>query len=83
MAARKRTWTPEIVRQRIQAAQIVNRLSSHVMGKCKLSATQVTAALGLLKKCVPDLSSTTLANDDGSPLVVQVVKFGGDQDPSA
>ena len=58
MAARKRTWTPDIVRERIRVSMIVNRLEKHVHGKVKMAPTQVTAALGLLRKCIPDLSST-------------------------
>ena len=35
----------------------------------ELSATQVTAALGLLRKCLPDLQSVTLnGDDDGDPI---------------
>lgn len=79
MPARLRTWTPEVVRQRIQAAQIVNRLNGHVMGTVELSASQVTAALGLLKKCVPDLSATALTDGDGGPLKIEIVKFARDE----
>lgn len=62
MAARKmrgtkeRPWTPEH-RERIQTSMLINRLQDHVVGKVELTSTQVTAALGLLKKAVPDLSS--------------------------
>ena len=60
MAARLRSarpWTPDKVRERIRASMITNALVKHVLGKNEMSATQVTAALGLLRKCVPDLSS--------------------------
>ena len=36
---------------------LVNRLQDHVLGKVKLETTQVTAALGLLKKTLPDLQA--------------------------
>jgi hypothetical protein len=55
--ARKRIWTPDIVRQRIQTSMIANRLTDHVLGKCEMSATQVSAALGLLRKTLPDMSA--------------------------
>jgi hypothetical protein len=55
MAVRKNLAHPEIVRQRIRTSQLVNRLTDHVDGKVELSATQVTAALGLLRKSLPDL----------------------------
>ena len=59
MAARKHLSHPEIVRQRIQTSQLVNRLTDHVSGKVELTATQVTAALGLLRKSLPDLTAIT------------------------
>ena len=37
---------------------ILNRLTDHIDDKVELSATQVTAALGLLKKTLPDLKAT-------------------------
>lgn len=61
MGRRKTTWTPEIVRQRIKTTQIVNRLCHFILGtengkdKCVMTPAQVTAALGLLRKSVPDL----------------------------
>ena len=50
-------------RLKIQTTQIQKRLTDHVLGTTvngkpvELSATQVTAALGLLKKTLPDLQS--------------------------
>lgn len=57
MAARKRNWTPEKVRQRMRTTMLVRRLTKHVLGKVDMSPSQVTAALGLLKKTLPDLSA--------------------------
>lgn len=37
---------------------ILNRLTDHIDDKVELSTTQVTAALGLLKKTLPDLKAT-------------------------
>ena len=39
---------------------IAHRLQKHILGKCDMSQTQVTAALGLLRKTLPDLSQTDL-----------------------
>ncbi len=54
-----------MVREKIRSSQLVNALENHVLGKdeegsqpTELSQTQVNAALGLLKKCVPDLKAT-------------------------
>lgn len=66
MAARKTLWTPEIVRQRIKTSQLVNRLVDHVNGKVKMVPSQVTAALGLLRKALPDLSATEHSGEIGS-----------------
>jgi hypothetical protein len=49
------------IRERIQAAAIVNILTEHVKGKRKMRATQVRAALGLLAKVLPDLQTIDLA----------------------
>lgn len=54
----KGIWTPQIVRDRIQTTKLVDRLTDHVLGKVEMQPTQVTAALGLLKKALPDLSAT-------------------------
>lgn len=62
----------EDTRAKIQTTQIINRLTKHVLGTLKnevtkepaeMSASQVTAALGLLKKVIPDLSSTNIQGD--------------------
>lgn len=37
---------------------LVNRLTAYVKGDCTLEAGQVTAALGLLRKTLPDLTSS-------------------------
>lgn len=50
----------ERTRAKIQTSQIINRLFSFVNGKVDMSPAQVTAALGLLKKTLPDLSSIDL-----------------------
>lgn len=62
MAARTRKGTkelgwPEQVRERIKSSMLVNRLSDHVLGTVELTSTQVAAALGLLRKTMPDLAA--------------------------
>lgn len=63
MAARNKAWHPDKVRQRIQTSQLINRLASHALGQCDMSQTQVSAALGLLKKTLPDLTATELSGE--------------------
>jgi hypothetical protein len=70
MAARKQRWHDQATREKIQAGLLVTTLTKHVAGELKLSATQVTAALGLLRKCVPDLASVQHQGDENNPVVV-------------
>jgi len=63
MAARKKNFHTEEVRRKIQASQLVNRLTDHVLGKVEMSRTQVTAALGLLKKVLPDLVAAEINSE--------------------
>lgn len=58
MAAPLRKTRQDEVRLKIQASQLITRLTGHVMGKVKMQPSQVTAALGLLKKTLPDLTAT-------------------------
>ena len=58
MAARLNPRHQEMIREKIRASQLVNRLEDHVLGDADMSNTQVQAALGLLKKCVPDLKQS-------------------------
>lgn len=75
MAARLNRRHQDMVRDKIKTSQLINRLQDYVLGNknqgvvVELSASQVTAALGLLKKCVPDLSSaeyTGPPDEDGN-----------------
>lgn len=72
MAVRKRLYHPDEVREKIKTSQIVNRLQQFVKGKISMEPHQVTAALGLIKKTMPDLSSvdSTLRGDANHPLVI-------------
>lgn len=42
-------------RARIATAKLIKQLEDHALGKLELRPTQVSAALGLLKKALPDL----------------------------
>ncbi len=48
----------EETRAKIKTSQLINRLENHVFGEVDMKPTQVTAALGLLKKTIPDLSQS-------------------------
>ncbi|OFW14500.1 MAG: hypothetical protein A3H27_06605 [Acidobacteria bacterium RIFCSPLOWO2_02_FULL_59_13] len=51
IAARLNPRHQEDVREQIKASQLVNALENHVLKRKKMQPSQVTAALGLLKKC--------------------------------
>lgn len=57
-------------RGKIQNSSILNALIEHTVGKREMSATQVSAGLGLLKKCLPDLSAVTISGDEDNPVVM-------------
>lgn len=52
-------------RVKIQNSNILNALIEHIEGERDMSATQVSAGLGLLKKVLPDLAATADLGDDG------------------
>lgn len=47
----------ERIRERIKSDRIIDRLESHILDEREMTASQVSAALGLLRKTVPDLAS--------------------------
>ena len=69
----------ERTRAKIQTSQIINRLEEHINGAADLKATQVTAALGLLKKTLPDLGNIEVSGNSDSPLkmVIEWAKAQG------
>jgi hypothetical protein len=62
-------------RDKIKNSNILNALIQHVEGTKEMTATQVSAGLGLLKKVMPDLSSTEIKGEDGGPVIVEVRRF--------
>jgi hypothetical protein len=68
------------VRNRIRAAMLVNRLSDFVEGKIEprtgkpveLSTAQVSAALGLLRKIVPDLAQVEHSGEIKHAFAIEV-----------
>jgi hypothetical protein len=57
-------------RLKIQKSNILNVLMQHAQGEREMSATQVQAGLGLLKKVLPDLNAVTLSGDEENPIEV-------------
>lgn len=57
MAARLRQNHSEEVRAKIQTSQLINVLQDHVFNGTEIKKTQVSAAIALLRKTIPDLQS--------------------------
>ena len=86
MAPRLNPRHQEMVRQKIKASQLVNRLQNYALAKFTdkedapklMSDGQVRAAMGLLAKCVPDLQRTEHTGEekpDGTREPIRVI-FG-------
>lgn len=56
----KRPEALERIRARIINSQIIDRLMKHALGEIELSNSQVQAAIGLLRKVLPDLASSEI-----------------------
>lgn len=69
MAARKQLWHPDDVKKKIQASQLINRLTDHALSDAPImDASQVTAAVRLLNKVVPDLKAIEHSGPNGGPI---------------
>lgn len=73
MAARKTRFDPQYIREKIRATQLAKRLDEFVFGRVEMTPHQVTAALGLLKKSVPDLAATELKGDLNMTVIGKLV----------
>lgn len=61
MAARKQAFHPDEVKKKIQASQLINRLTKHALSdEPVMDASQVTAATKLLNKVLPDLKAVEM-----------------------
>jgi len=54
---------PDEVRRKIRATELVNRLQSHIFDGLELTLSQIRGIEILLRKCIPDLSTTTINAD--------------------
>ena len=71
MAARKnRIQHDENTRKKIQASQLINRLTNHALGLEEMENSQVRAAEILLKKILPDLSNVDFQGEVDAELKV-------------
>ena len=58
--------TQEYYRGKIRTLSILNCLGEHVEGRREMSATQIQAGLGLLRKVLPDLATHELTSGNGA-----------------
>lgn len=72
MAARRRRYNTEEIRQVIKAKHNITRLQKHIDGKITLTMAQVRAIDILLRKIVPDLNQTAVTAEHTHKYVVEV-----------
>ncbi len=58
----------EEARQCIDARLLVEALERHALGEIKMTSTQVSAALALLKKVMPDISTSKVDKNKNQTL---------------
>lgn len=61
-------------REKIQASQLINRLNKFVNGEVEMPPHAVTAALGLLKKVLPDLQAVQHSGDAANPVAITKIE---------
>ena len=66
------------IRNKINAENIVKQLEKHINDETKMESTQVTAALGLLRKCVPDVANVDISGELEGNLTIQITKYADD-----
>lgn len=78
MAVRKHLSHDAKTREKIRTSQLINRLEKFVLNEdgIDLSPAQVSAALGLIKKTLPDLSQVDGSMKHDGQIVAQVVFKG-------
>lgn len=71
MAARMKKFHQDDVRAKIQASQLINRLTDHALGIIELKSEQVRSIDILLKKALPDLQSVSIegAGENGEHIL--------------
>jgi len=89
MAARLNPRQDERTRSAIKTTQLAKRLEGFALAEAdpqtgkpvSMSKEQVAAALGLLRKTLPDLSNVQLTGQDGGAIQVQVTIADAGSEP--
>ena len=69
---------PDRHRDKIANSNILNNLIEHAEGTKKLEPSQVTAAIALLKKVLPDLQSVALTDTTHSQPAKLIIEWDND-----
>ena len=74
MAERLRKRHQDEVRTKIQTSQLINVLQNHALGtdEIEITPTRMKAIEILLRKSLPDLSSTEISGVDGGDIPIGV-----------
>jgi hypothetical protein len=73
MAERKQLWHPDEVKKKIQASQLINRLTEHALSsEPVMDASQVNAAKVLLNKVIPDVKAVEVSGPNGGEISVGI-----------
>lgn len=68
MAARLNTRHSEMVREKIRASTLIDRLQKHATGDIEMTATQIKAAETLLDRSVPKLAQIQHTGANGGAI---------------
>lgn len=73
MAERKQLWHPDEVKKKIQASQLINRLTEHALSDAPImDASQVNAIKILLNKVIPDVKAVEVSGPNGGDIQLGV-----------
>jgi hypothetical protein len=70
MAARLNPRHTEMVRQKIQASVLIDKLHKCVSGELDMNRNQLTAAIALLDRSVPKLQQIQHSGDENNPVKI-------------
>jgi hypothetical protein len=63
----------QLIRDKINASILVERLTECALGQLELTSQQMKAIEILLKKSVPDLSAVEMTGDADAPILLKVI----------
>lgn len=63
----------EEVRQKIRSTLLIKTLEDHAIDGVDMAPSRITAALGLLKKVIPDYAAVEVTGKDGGPIQLQPI----------